>query len=65
MDTRAIVTTFIGACVVAVGAFFAHGRLAGTGERPGLISMLFFVLGWLAVLLAVITGIFLAGLRVS
>jgi hypothetical protein len=65
MDTRAIVTTFLVACVAAVAAFIAHGRLAGPGERPGLISMLFFVVGWLAVLLAVITGIFLAGLRVT
>jgi hypothetical protein len=65
MDTRAIVSTFVVACVAAVAAFWAHGRLAGSGERPGLISMLAFVIGWLAVLLAIITGVFLAGLRVS
>jgi hypothetical protein len=59
VDTRAIVTTFIVACVVAVGAFRAHGRLAGAGERPGLLSMIAFVVGWLAVLLALITGLFL------
>lgn len=59
MDTAAIVTTFVLACVVAIAAFFAHGRLAGTGERPGCISMIAFVIGWLAVLLAVITGVFL------
>lgn len=62
MDTPAIVTTFIAACVVAVLAFIAHRKLAGTGERPGCLSMLAFVVGWLAILLAAITGIFLAGL---
>jgi hypothetical protein len=65
MDTRAIVTTCGVACVVAVLAFIAHRRLAGSGERPGLLSMLAFVIGWLAILLAVITGVFLAGLRAS
>ena len=65
MDTRAIVTTFVVACAVAVLAFIAHRRLAGTGEWPGCISMIAFVVGWLAVLLAVITGIFLAGVRAS
>jgi hypothetical protein len=59
VDTRAIVTTFVLACILAVAAFFAHGRLAGTGERPGCISMVAFVIGWLAVLLALITGLFL------
>jgi hypothetical protein len=44
---------------VAVVAFVAHRRLAGTGERPGLVSMIAFVIGWLAVLLALITGLFL------
>jgi len=63
MDTRAIVITFVVACCVMVGAFVAHGRLAGTGERPGCISMIAFVIGWLGVLLAVITGLFLLGLR--
>ncbi len=62
MDTRAIVTTFLVSCVVAVGGFVAHGRLAGNAERPGLVSMIAFVVGWLAVLLAVITGLFLASL---
>jgi hypothetical protein len=62
MDTRAIVTTFLVACVVAVGGFVAHGRLAGTGERPGLLSMIAFVIGWMGVLLAVITGLFLVSL---
>jgi len=59
MDTRAIVTTFVLACIAAAAAFYAHVRLAGEGERPGLISMILFVIGWLAVLLALITGLFL------
>jgi len=65
VDTRAIISAFVGACIVAVLAFMAHGRLAGPGERPGLVSMLAFVVGWLAVLLALITGVFLAGVRAS
>jgi hypothetical protein len=64
MDTRAIVSTFLISCAVAIAGFVAHGRLAGTGERPGLVSMIAFVIGWLAVLLAVITGLFLASLVV-
>lgn len=63
MDTRAIVSTCVIACLVAVGAFIAHGRLAGPGERPGLLSMVAFVLGWLAVLVALITGAFLISAR--
>jgi hypothetical protein len=59
VDTQAIVATFLGACVVAVAASVAHRRLAGSGERPGCVSMIAFVVGWLAVLLAVITGFFL------
>jgi hypothetical protein len=65
VDTRAIITTFVAACVVAILAFVAHRKLAGTGERPGCISMIAFVVGWLAVLLAAITGIFLASVRAS
>jgi hypothetical protein len=59
MDTTAIVGTFIGSVVVAVLAFTAHRRLAGTGERPGCISMIAFVIGWLAALTALLTGFFL------
>jgi hypothetical protein len=62
MDTQAIVATFVGACAAAVVAFVAHGRLAGTGERAGCLSMIAFVLGWLAVVLAAITGLFLVSL---
>jgi hypothetical protein len=63
MDTRAIVSTFVVACVVTVLAFIAHRRLAGSGERPGLVSMIAFVIGWLGLLLALITGVFLVGAR--
>lgn len=65
MGLQAIVITCIGACVLAVVAFVAHGRLAGSGERPGCVSMVAFVIGWLAVLLAVVTGLFLVGVRAS
>ncbi len=59
MDTTAIVSTCIGSLVVAVVAFVAHRRLAGSGERPGCISMIAFVIGWLAALTALLTGFFL------
>ncbi len=62
MDTRAIVTMFLVSCVVAIAGFVAHGRLASTGQRPGLMSMIAYVIGWMAVLLAAITGLFLASL---
>jgi hypothetical protein len=65
MGTQAIIGAFVGACLVAVLAFMAHSRLAGPGERPGLVSMLAFVVGWLAILLALITGVFLAGVRAT
>ena len=63
MDTRAIVSTFVAACVVAVVALLLHRRLAGTGERAGCVSMIAFVITWLAVLTALITGAFLLGAR--
>jgi hypothetical protein len=59
MDTIAIVVTCVGATVVAIIAFVAHRRLAGLTERPGCISMIAFVIGWLAALTALITGLFL------
>jgi hypothetical protein len=59
VDTQAIVVTFLGACACAVLAMLAHRRLAGSGERAGCVSMIAFVIGWLAVLLAAITGLFL------
>jgi hypothetical protein len=63
MDTWTIVSLCVAACVTAVAAFVAHGRLAGTGERAGCSSMVAFVIGWLAVLTALITGVFLLSLR--
>ena len=65
MDTRAIIMTFLVSCAVAVSGFVAHGRLAGTAERPGFVSMMAFVIGWMGVLLAVITGLFLASLLLT
>ena len=65
MDTRAIIATFLVACAVAVGGFVAHGRLAGNAGRPGFVSMLAFVVGWMGVLLAIITGLFLGSLVLS
>ena len=63
MGPQAIVVLCLGAWCVALGAFVAHGRLAGPGERPGCLSMLAFVLGWLAVLTGLITTVFLLSLR--
>jgi len=63
MDSRAIVVTFVVACGLAVAALVAHRRLAGTGERAGCVSMIAFVVAWLAVLTALITGAFLLGAR--
>jgi hypothetical protein len=63
MDTRTIVSLCGAACVTAIVAFLAHGRLAGNGERAGCSSMVAFVIGWLAVLTALIPGAFLVSLR--
>jgi hypothetical protein len=63
MDTRAIASLCGAACVIAGVAFVAHRRLAGTGERAGCTSMLAYVIGWLAVLTALITGGFLLSVR--
>lgn len=59
MNSLAIGATFVGACAVWVATLVAHRRLAGAGERPGLLSMLAFVMSWLAGLTALITGLFL------
>jgi hypothetical protein len=63
MDTQAIVVTCIASSVLTVVGFIAHRRLAGSGEHPGCLSMIAFVLAWLALLLAVVTGLFLLSLR--
>ena len=65
MGTQVLVATCLGACAVALVAFVAHRRLAGTGEHPGCVAMIAFVIGWLAVLLAAITGLFLLTVRPS
>ena len=59
MDSLAIGGVFVGSAVLAALSFLAHGRWAGTGERAGCLSMLAFVLGWLCVLTALLTGAFL------
>ena len=50
---------------VATLAFMAHRRLARGRERAGLLSMLAYVLGVVAVLTALITGGFLLSLVFS
>jgi hypothetical protein len=59
MDFQTIVAVFFGAVMATVVSFWLHARLAGTGERVGPISMAAFVLGWLCVITAVLTGTFL------
>jgi hypothetical protein len=63
LDTGQIVSVFVGACVACAVFFILHRRLAGAHERAGLWSMLAFVAGWLSVLTAAITGLFLLSLR--
>jgi hypothetical protein len=63
MDTQGIVITCIAASVLAVVGLVGHRRLAGSGEHPGCLSMIAFVVGWLALLLALVTGVFLFSLR--
>jgi hypothetical protein len=59
MDTQAIVMLFGGPTIATFVLFWLHNRLAGTVGRPGPASMFAFVLGWLCVMTAVITGMFL------
>lgn len=59
MDLQTIGMVFIGSFVLCIVSFWLHGRLAGPGERPGPVSMLAFVVGWLAALTALLTGGFL------
>ena len=49
----------LGSLALAIAAFIAHRRLAGEGERAGVTAMLVFVFGWLALILALVTGLFL------
>ncbi|MGE3272478.1 MAG: hypothetical protein AB7P40_27280 [Chloroflexota bacterium] len=59
MDTQGILTVFVGGIIMIVVSFWLHHKLAGSEGRPGLASMLAFVLGWLSVMTTLITGIFL------
>ena len=59
MDTQTIRTNFGASAVVTAVSFWLHGRLAGSEGRPGAASMTAFVLGWLSVLTALLTGVFL------
>jgi hypothetical protein len=59
MDRQTIGMVFGASVVLTVVSFWLHGRLAGTAARPGVASMLAFVLGWLSALTALLTGVFL------
>jgi hypothetical protein len=59
MDFQTIVAVFVGAVMVTLVSFWLHTRFAGTGEHVGPFSMAAFVLGWLGVITAVVTGMFL------
>ena len=59
MDIEAISTVFGASAVLTFIAFWLHGRLAGSAGRPGGVSMLAFVFGWLNALTALLTGAFL------
>ncbi len=59
MDIQTIAAIFGASAVLTALSFWLHGRLAGPEGRPGAASMGAFVLGWLSVLAALITGAFL------
>ena len=63
MGPTTVLGVFLGSVLLAIGSFWLHGWLArgGTG-RPGPASMAAFVFGWLCVLTAAMTGLFLASL---
>jgi hypothetical protein len=65
MNLQTIVAVFAGAMVATIVSFWLHARLAGTGERVGPVSMAAFVLGWLCVITAVVTGMFLLMVAVT
>lgn len=65
MDRTAVLLVFLGALATFAAAFWAHSRWAGPGERVGPVSMAAFVVGWLALITAAITGVFLLTLLVS
>jgi len=59
VDRQTIVFVFVGSAILTLICFWLHRRLAGSGEWPGPASMAAFVLGWLSVLTALLTGVFL------
>jgi hypothetical protein len=61
-ESQTILGVFAGSCGLAIAAFVAHRRLAGTGERAGCTSMVAFVAAWIGILTALITGAFLLSL---
>ncbi len=65
MDTLTIAAVFAGSVVLAIAAVWLHQRLAGDTGRPGAASMVAFVVGWLAVLTALFTGLFLVTVLVG
>jgi hypothetical protein len=65
MQSGAIAAVFVGACMAAVVCFVVYRQLVGERERGGCIAMGALVLGWLALLTALITGGFLLSVRVG
>lgn len=65
MDFQTIVWVCIGSVAVTVSCFWLHTRLAGTGEHVGPVSMATFVVAWLAVITAILTGTFLVIVTVT
>ena len=65
MDVWTIATVFGASAALTIVAFWLHSRLAGGAGRPGLASMLAFVLGWLSALTALVTGAFLLMVAVT
>lgn len=65
VDIATISMVFVASAALTILAIWLHIRLAGTGVRPGAVSMLAFVLGWLSGLTAFLTGAFLLYVAVS
>ena len=59
MGSETIGIVFGVSAMLTVIAFWLHARLASGPGRPGPVSMVAFVLGWLGALTAVLTGTFL------
>jgi hypothetical protein len=65
MQTGVIAVVFGGACLLTVLFFVSYRRLLGERERGGCLAMGAFVLGWLSLLTALITGGFLLSVRLT